>query len=191
MGWRCDLSRLGLKSKNGSFLSCLDSFSSRGLCCSRLELEFFVFLGTRTRILWLGLPFLLLQQESRAKEDVNQMPGKKPPEKQSPKNHLPQGEVCTFCFAACSATMSLKSSFSTWACCSLTCSSYFCVMAMGSSSSSSGARATSTPCDSCPPPVFRLAMACARKQEGKKNQESEKETKKIPHFSSPQRVSYR
>ncbi len=64
----------------------------------------------------------------------------------------------TFCLAACSATMSLKSSFST--CCSLTCSSYFCVMAMGSSSSSSGARATSTPWESPPspetPPTLRL-----------------------------------
>lgn len=71
----------------------------------------------------------------------------------------------TFCLAACSATMSLKSSFSTWACCSLTCSSYFCVMAMGSSSSSSGARATSTPCDSCPPPALRPAVAWRESQE--------------------------
>lgn len=53
MGWRCDVS------KNGSFVSCLDP-SSRGLCWCELELEFFVFLGTRTRILGLGLPFLLL-----------------------------------------------------------------------------------------------------------------------------------
>lgn len=88
--------------------------------------------------------------------------------------NFPEGESQTFCFAACSATMSLKSSFSTWACCSLTCSSYFCVMAMGSSSSSSGARATSTPCDSCPPPDFRLTMACRRKQEYE-NQESGKQ----------------
>lgn len=65
----------------------------------------------------------------------------------------------TFCLAACSATMSLKSSFSTWACCSRTCSSYFCVMAIGSSSSSSGAKATSTPWDSCPPPALRPARA--------------------------------
>lgn len=161
MGWCRELPRLGLKSKNGSLISCLDSFYSGALCCSRLKLEFFVFLGTSTRVLWLGLPFLLLcSEESKSREeDVhNQMRGRNTLD-------FPEGDVRTFCFAACSATMSLKSSFSTWACCSLTCSSYFCVMAMGSSSSSSGARATSTPCNSWPPPVFRLAMACRRRGE--------------------------
>lgn len=64
--WDGAVTRLGLKSRNGFFVSCLDSFSSRGLCCSRLELEFFVFLGTRTRILWLGLPFLLLYSSKKA-----------------------------------------------------------------------------------------------------------------------------
>lgn len=67
MGWCCDLPHLWLKSKNGSLISCLDSFSSRALCCSRLELEFFVFLGTSTCVLWLGLPFLLLCSDKKAK----------------------------------------------------------------------------------------------------------------------------
>ena len=72
----------------------------------------------------------------------------------------------TFCLAACSATMSLRSSFCKWLCCSFSRSSYlkgeqstpshastmthFWVTVEASSSSSLGSRDTSTPSDNPP-----------------------------------------
>lgn len=51
----------------------------------------------------------------------------------------------TFCLAACSATISLRSSFSSWFCFSLIVWSYLACMAAESRSNSSGFKATSMP----------------------------------------------
>lgn len=58
------------------------------------------------------------------------------------------------CLAACSATISLRSSFSSWDCCSRTVCSYLACIAAVSKSSSSGFRATSIPSAVSRSPAF-------------------------------------